>query len=405
MITFFTQYIDPQGVRRRDLLQATDLAQAQVAIRAKASLVLTLEQAGPWRLAIEKIRLRVSGRRIGPVGVQRFAHRLGAYLKAGIPIQEALRLLGEADSGLAPLASTLRERLAAGETLDEAMRVSGFGFPPAFMASVRAAAEAGQLPQVLASEAQRLAALQEIRRDLVSSLVYPAALVVMCVGVVFFMLAFIVPQVRASLPDEAMERLGGVPSVIFALSDGLAETSAGLLFCVLFLAAGCAFYGYQKTGAWRSRVVLALPMLGPALRALMAADFCRSFGTMLQASVRAERAWQLSTVSVSNAHVRRALEQAGEKLVQGMSLSVILLEAAVFPSDVAAVFALGERTGTLPALLLEASEFQAGEALARLRKLSSMAAPVIILLAGLIVGVFAVAMMTTILSVNQVYGG
>lgn len=405
MITFFAQYMDAQGVRQRDLVQAPDLAGAQAALRGRASLVLALAPAGPLRLALETVRRRLGGRRMGAVGVQRFAHRLGAYLKAGIPIQEALRLLGEADAALAPVAALLREKLASGDTLDEAMRHSGFGFPAAFVASVRAGAEAGQLPQVLASEAQRLAALQDIRRDLVSSLVYPAALVLMCVGVVVFMLAFIVPQVRASLPDDAMARLGGVPWAIFALSEALINTSTTTLVLASGLVLAMALYGYRRSADWRARTLLRLPLLGPALKALVAADFCRAFGTMLHASVRAERAWQLATVAAANSHVRRALEQAGEKLVQGLPLSAVVAQAAVFPGDVAAVFALGERTGTLPALLMEAAAFQAGEALARLRKLSSMAAPVIILLAGLIVGVFAVAMMTTILSVNQVYGG
>lgn len=405
MTVFIAHYIDQQGQRRRELVEASDRAEAQAQVRGQASVVLALAPVGPLRRMIEALRLGMSGRRLGPARIQRLAHRLGAYLKAGIPIQESLRLLGEADAGLAPVALELRNRLAAGEPLDEAMRRSGAGFPEGFIAAATAGAEAGQLPEVLASEARRFAALQEIRRDLVSSLVYPAALVVMCVGVVFFMLVFIVPQVRASLTDEAVERISGVPRLIFALSEAVSEVSPATLVLGIGFGIACLIVGYRETALWRARAVLRLPALGPALQALVAADFCRAFGTLLKASVRAERAWQLASVTLTNQHVRTVLAAAGERLVQGAPLSEVVAKIGIFPADVAAVFALGERTGTLPSLLIEASDFQAGEALAKLRKLSSMAAPVIILGAGLIVGVFAVAMMTTILSVNQVYGG
>jgi type II secretory pathway component PulF len=75
------------------------------------------------------------------------------------------------------------------------------------------------------------------------------------------------------------------------------------------------------------------------------------------------------------------------------------------PPDVVSVFALGERTGTLPRLLVDVAQLHAGEATSRLKKLSGVLVPVIILVSGALVGSFAVAMMMTIQSVNQIYGG
>lgn len=405
MARFATEFVDREGRRQREVLVAPARDEALATLRSRADIILTLRPTTLVDDLREAVSARFGSQRVKDTRLQSFAHILGAYLKAGIPIQEALRLTAAANPDIADIAHAVRGQLGVGLAIDDALRASGFRFPPSFVALVKAGAEAGNVHDVLSSEARRIRAFQEIRRDLATSLIYPAALIVMCVLVVGFMLAFIVPQIRASISEEAYRMIPAFSSAIFAASDAINALTPGLAATGIILALIALIVIARWTAEWRQRRIVRLPVAGRIITSLAASSFCYSLGTMLAASVRTELAWGLAARGVSQPFIRTRLEAAGTRIVQGAQISTAAIWTGVLPEDVNAVFALGERTGTLPKLLLEVAEFHAGEALSRLRKLSGIAAPVVIMIAGIIVGAFAVAMMSTILSVNQVYAG
>lgn len=402
---FSARYLDTTGTSRNEVFDASDVKSAQAALRTKAQVILKLRPAGFADRAQLWLNRRFGAGSVGNSELQGFAHVLGNYLKAGISIQEALRLTAIANPKTAKIVAPVRERLAAGVSIDEAIRTSGLAIPANFIALVRAGAESGTLQDVLSSEAKHILSYQEIRRDLMTSLIYPAALTVMCALVVCFMLIAIVPQIRSSISEEALARTSAIPHAIFSASDWLNTLTLmqSLAFMLIFAIAGLLVSSWTR--AWRQRALVGAPVIGPILRSLNAASFCQALGTMLGASVRTEIAWRLASEAISQPYMRSQIRIAGQEIVQGAPLSNAVAKAGVFPEDVVAVFALGERTGTLPGLLREVADFHAGEALSKLRKLSGIAAPIVILIAGLLVGIFAVAMMSTILSVNQIYAG
>jgi general secretion pathway protein F len=405
MARFATEFVDREGRRQREVLVASARDEALTILRSRADIILTLRPTTILDDLLEAFSARFGGRRINDARLQSFAHILGAYLKAGISIQEALRLTAAANPDVAGIAHAVRGQLGVGLAMDDAMRASGFQFPQSFVALVKAGAEAGNVHDVLSNEARRIRAFQEIRRDLATSLIYPAALIIMCVLVVGFMLAFIVPQIRASISEEAYRTIPAFSAAIFAASDGINALTPGIAAIGTVTVVGILILIAKATTEWRQRKIVQLPVVGRIITSLAASSFCYSLGTMLAASVRTELAWGLAARGVSQPFIRARLEAAGTRIVQGAQISTAAIWTGVLPEDVNSVFALGERTGTLPKLLLEVAEFHAGEALSRLRKLSSIAAPVVIMIAGIIVGAFAVAMMSTILSVNQVYAG
>ncbi|MCZ8182423.1 MAG: type II secretion system F family protein [Beijerinckiaceae bacterium] len=402
---FSGDYIDREGNRRREVLSANDKQTALGELHRRADVVLSLRQMNLVDRFRQSLASRFGKARLSPGDLQSLAHILASYLKAGIAIQEALRLTAASNPRIGEVALSIRARLAAGLSLDQALPASGFAFPASFVALIKAGAESGTVHDVLASEAKRIRAIQEIRRDLATSLVYPAALIVMCVLVVGFMLAYIVPQIRSSVTEEALKNAPAFSIAIFTASDWLnAMTPQTLVLGLAFLTIGSGV-SLRLSASWRNRMIVRAPIIGRIIVSLSASSFCHALGTMLAASVRTELAWTLATASVSQPHIRQALQRAGNRIVQGVPMSVAIVEAGVLPEDVTSVFSLGERTGTLPKLLMEVAEHHAGDALARLRKLASIAAPAVILISGLLVGAFAVAMMSTLLSVNQVYAG
>lgn len=403
MASFLAVMIDGNGSRSRRVIQASDLAGARALARQNAMILVAVRQLGLAGWLINAAQQQRHA--IGPERLQRFNHMLAAYLKAGIPVQDSLRLLGESTPELAPFAMTVRQNLADGHSLHAALQEAGFRLPPGFLSLVRAGMESGKLDQILENESRRAMMLIEIRRDLWSALIYPLVLISMSIVVILFMLGSIVPQIRAGMPAEAIERAPAISRVIFAASDFLHAMATPQGFAALIAMA--AAIAVAIAARWQGFVSLmtAAPGFGPITRSLRAATFAQSLGMMLESGVRLETAWRLAVESVQDPASRAALGQAGARILQGHSMSDAIAQSMTMPADVVSTFALGERTGTLPHLLRDVAALHAGEALARLRKISGIVVPAIILLSGLIVGSFAAAMMATIQSVNQIYGG
>ncbi len=402
---FRAEFLDRHGTKQRKILAASDRISAVQQLRDEgAELILNLRRAYPFEGLFEAFSSAKNGRPIQAAHLQAFARALGAYLKAGISIQEALRLVGAADKTLSVLSESVRARLANGLSIDLALAESGYSFPPTFLALIRAGAETGTLADVLSLEARRLQTTLTIRRDLVASLIYPVALLVLCGLVIVFMLGSIVPQLKAVMNDEVLERAPLLSRMVFSASDVVVAMPAwGWLMLPILIGAVGSFL-IRRWHEDIARLLLGMPFIGSILRGLASSSFCFALGTMMTASVRMEQAWRLALGGITIKVLRDDLTRAGQRIVEGASAAAALAGTRTLPDDIAALFALGERTGTLPSLLLDAAEFHAGEALNQLRKLASFVAPILILIAGLIVGGFAVAMMTTILSVNQIQG-
>lgn len=396
-------YVDRNGTRKDRILEVATHAEALAKLQSDdVDVILNLRRLLPLERMLTRGTNGHAGKAMRLSQVQAFARSLGAYLKAGIPVQEALRLTGLAEPGLQSLCEAVKTNLSRGKSLDQALRETGYGFPLPFLALVKVGSEAGMLAQSLELEARRLQSTLSIRRDLSASMIYPVALLVLCICVILFMLGSIVPQLKSVMTNDAVRQAPVLSQAIFAASDHLVETSVWV-WTLLAAMIGITiwFISWRFRGSFE-RLLLRLPVIGVVLKHLAAANFCFSMGTMLAAAIRMDHAWRLASGGLSLQPVRLELEQAGQRIVEGMNASMALKDCRALPDDVQAIFALGERTGTLSSLLLETAEFHSAEAVTRLRKLAAMIAPVLILIAGLVVGTFAVAMMTTILSVNQI---
>jgi type II secretory pathway component PulF len=403
---FRAEFLDRHGTTHRKALSAPDRTAAVQQLRdGHAEFILNLRRSYPFESLFEKLRSTGKPRSIRPAHLQAFSRALGAYLKAGISVQEALRLVGAADKTLYDLSENVRSRLANGLSMDVALVESGYDFPPTFLALIRAGSETGTLPDVLSLEARRLQTTLTIRRDLVASLIYPVALLLLCGLVILFMLGSIVPQLKAVMSDDVLDRAPLLSRAVFSASDLVTGMPGWAWFAFPILIGTAGSFLIRRWQGELTRFLLGMPLIGSILRSLASSSFCFALGTMMTASVRMEQAWRLALGGITIKALRDDLASAGQKIVEGASAAAALAGTRTLPDDVAALFALGERTGTLPALLLDAAEFHAGEALNRLQKLAGLIAPILILIAGLIVGGFAVAMMTTILSVNQIQGG
>ncbi|MDX1381943.1 MAG: type II secretion system F family protein, partial [Xanthomonadales bacterium] len=264
----------------------------------------------------------------------------------------------------------------------------------------RAAERAGALDQVL----ERLADVAERRQDLARgiglALLYPVLVVVVALGVVTALMTWVVPRV-VQVFASAGEQLPLLTRVMMALS-GFLQRNAGWLALLLIAVLALLAWGWRRE-AVRERVqgwMLAVPVLGAALRASATARACRSLSLQLASGVPLVDALGIASAAPGLVRFEQALRAAASEVREGASLTAALERSGVFPPMAQRLVASGEKSGRLAELLEHAAAAQEREAAARAQAFGAVLQPVLILLVGAFVLLVVLAVMLPILDLN-----
>lgn len=326
--------------------------------------------------------------------VMNFTRQAASFLRAGIPILDALRVIGE-DCGnkhmaevLADVQQSLRGGLSFGAALARHHRV----FPNYYVAMVRSAELTGRLDDTLDQLALYLERDLEARRKVKSALTYPSVIVVMAVVAVFVLAIWVMPKFKdlfssldADLPLVTRMLLGFsgfMSSYWWLVLAGL----AGLLGVAYFLVGGA------RGKSRRDRLMLRLPAVGTLVRFVVIERFCRVLSAMVQAGVPLPDALSVAADSTNNHVFRTRLAVARDEMIRGEGLSGPIGETGLFPAAARQMIRVGESTGTLDAQLESAAVFYEREVGYRLKRFTDLFEPAIIVVVGLVVGFIALAL-------------
>ncbi len=299
MAVFVCEILEAGTGKRIERIEAPDIEEARRQVVRFGGLVVSIREENATSSGGMR---RLFRRSIGSSELATFCSVLSGYLTAGVPIRDALLLIGHSHRKLSGLALGAANGIARGQSLEDALADNPTPLPPAFLMLIRAAREAGMLPEALKAEGKTLERSVRIRRDLAAALAYPAALAMIALIVMSLLLLVVVPQIRSSIPDASLPFLPLTSRTIFAMSGYLVELepmpvllgAVGLLGLLLV---------FRRLGAKRRSAGFArIPWIGSIARDLSIAAFCRSFGMLLGASMRAERAWSLAARTVRLSH-------------------------------------------------------------------------------------------------------
>jgi general secretion pathway protein F len=348
----------------------------------------------------EVVRAVGSGRmaqRPGAVALddEAFARDLGLMLASGLPLIEALGTLRErSQRGLSAVLDDVVRHLRHGEALSAALQASA-AVKPALLAAVRSSETSGDLPDALQRYARHAARIRELRSRLQSALLYPALLMTVSLGVVVFLVAFVVPRFAGVLESGG----GNLPLMTrWMIAVGRAvrslpmEVWLGLLLALVWA-------GFEMLGAWRAgRLAHQLVQVGarvPLLRELLAAfghaQFVRSTGMLVRSGTPVLRAMGLCADLLVTAD-RRKLERALTLAAAGAPLASTLHEQGLLDGLGFRVLRVAERTGELANALERLAEVQ-DQALERtLERVGRLVEPLLMLVIGVVIGGIVVLM-------------
>ncbi|HKS98436.1 MAG TPA: type II secretion system F family protein [Rugosimonospora sp.] len=344
--------------------------------------------------------------RIKREDVMHLTRQLGAFIHAGLPLLDAVHMLAEesTNSSLRALLAGVEEGLRRGETLSDCLDRHPKTFPEFYRGILRSAELTGQLDVVLGQLAKYLERDLEARRRIKSASVYPAVIAVMSTFTVVVLAVYVMPKFKVFF-KSMNAKLPLATRMLLAVTNFIGTWWWLLLIVMALLILGGALLVRTTPGryAW-DRVLLAIPVLGVTIRFALVERFCRMLASMASAGVPLPDALRVATQALRNTVFMRALGHVGEALMRGEGLARPLAAAQVFPGTATRMMRVGEETGSLDHQLEVTAQYYEGELDYKIKKLTSLFEPIVIVVMGGIVGFVAIALVSAMYGIfNQVH--
>jgi type IV pilus assembly protein PilC len=327
-----------------------------------------------------------------------FNQQFLTLIRAGLPILSSLELLAkrQKDANLRGQLDDVAARVKTGESISSAFEAQG-GFPLVYTTTLLAGERSGNLEEVL----QRFLDFQRVSlsfsKKLKASLIYPAFLVVMVIGLFIFLITFVVPRF-AQLYDQLGTKLPDL--TVFMLNLGTGAQKYGLYVAAVVGFAGWLFYRWTKTDAGAmavDKVRVAMPVFGSVWLKYQVGLFSRTLSTLLTGGLPLVPSLETAAKSIESRQIAKAVISGVESVREGKGLAKSLELTKVFPELSIEMIEVGESTGALPQMLNSVAEFFEEDVQTRLGAIMSLIEPIILIV---VVVVILIALYLPILSLG-----
>lgn len=382
-------------------IEAADNRDALARIRRSGAAPVELRAVAPGKTAATRTG-RQRANQHGAIS-RALVGELAVLLSAGLPLDRALALAignienARAAEAMGALLSAVRE----GAPLSRAMLDNPALFSPAEAAMAEAGEAGGRLAEALERLSEMLEQAAELQRILVTSMIYPVALLIIAISVIGLMLLYVVPQFEHLLDASRVQLPAATMMVITASRLLRADGLWGLLGLI---AAGFGLRHALARPAIRRMIdaqVLFVPLLGELLRRIDTARFAHTLGALLDGGVPLPSALLLAQRTISNSVMAAAIGKVAEGLRQGGGLAAPLAEAKVLPRLALAFVRTGEETSELALMLGRLAVVLDRDVRTRLERLVAIITPTITVVLGAVVATIIASIMSAILGFND----
>ena len=334
-----------------------------------------------------------------------FNQQFLTLVRAGLPILGSLQMLGkiQKNAQFAAQLDDVSNRVKTGESLSAAFEAQS-GFPVMYTTTLLAGERSGNLQEVL----ERYVSFQKVslafRKKLTASMIYPALLLSLVIGLMIFLLAVVVPQF-AVLYDQMGNKLPAMTMMLMSFGKWLQHN-----FIWLFLggvAVAAVAHRFSKTDRGKDLIDgfrIGLPVFGKIWTKYQVALFARTLSTLLTGGLPLVPSLETAARSISSRKISRAVFSSIGTVREGKSLAESLTKTGVFPDLAAEMITVGEQTGALPAMLNSVAEFFEEDVATALAAALALIEPAILIVMGVVVVFILISLYLPIFSLGQAGG-
>jgi type IV pilus assembly protein PilC len=406
--TFAFRAMDVAGAATAGEVEAESKAQVTEQLRQRGLIVLDVsEKSEPFK--IEDLWRRWKGVDMRELAV--FSRQFATLVSSGMPMLRTLHTLEAQtqDDAIREAAAGLRADVEAGSTLEQAMERYPKVFDRLFRAMVRSGEESGRLEDSLDRIAFQVEKTDALRRQVKSALMYPALVFGFAVVVLVAIVVLVIPVFVNVFKEIAEEHPGESSSLPppTQLCVGVSNALTSYWFAIIPALAlfVFAFFRWKKTergkDAW-DRFVLRIPFkIGDVIQKVALARWSRTFSGSVSSGVPMLQAIKLTGETAGNIVVEQAMEDVYASVKRGGSLAGPIEQNPIFPPMVGHMVAVGEETGQLEHMMSKIADFYEAEVDAKVKALTALIEPLMIVFVGGMVGFIVVSMYLPLLSLYE----
>jgi len=352
------------------------------------------------------LKFEITKKRVPRKDLMHFSRQLGVFVKAGIPIMEALEVIGSetTDKVLKVTILDMIERLQAGDTFASAAAAHPEAFPSYYLGILGSAELTGTLDVVLDQLADYIERDIDARGKITGALIYPAVVFFMAIVTVVILATFVLPRFKVFF-DSFHATLPLPTRIMLSISGFVSAYWWAILAGIVLLVVGIMVLRRNDRGkAWIDSMVLKFPVMGDMVQAAILERICRILSSMIHAGVALPDAMAVTGEAANNAVYKQGLVTVREEMMEGQGLSDPIARTGLFPGAARQMFRVGEETGTLDEQLELAASYYNREVDIRVKRFTSLFEPAVIIFMGLIVGFVAVALVSAMYGIyHQVH--
>lgn len=390
--------MDPGGNMIRLRIEAESQGAAATEARARGVTLISVEKAG-------------TGADFGAFSPVRFLpvttknkvllfRMLATLVKSEVTVTQALRILhDQADrANVKAVLAEVLSRVERGSPLSDAMSHHPRVFSAMMVNLVRAGEMGGILDTVFQRVADYLERRAELRKKLFMSFFYPGIVLVVGIGVIVFMVLFVIPRFMGLIT-------GRLPPVTQFLMDSTHYLQDNGLNMLMGLGAGLAvlivLHAVPMTRYYLDRYKVYLPVVGPVIRLGVVVSFSRTFSLLLESRIPMVEALRATSATIQNSAVNHLLDRTVDRVMAGESLSATLKGSWAFTPMTISLANIGEHSGLMSESMLTVAEVHEKLLEDKIARMSAMVEPALIITLGVLVGVVVYGLISGMLAMYQ----
>jgi type IV pilus assembly protein PilC len=406
--TFAFRAMDLAGAATAGEVEAESKGQVSEQLRQRGLIVLDVsEKSNP--LNIEDFFKKYQSVDMRELAV--FSRQFATLVASGMPMLRTLHTLEEQtqDDAIREATAGLRADVEAGSTLEQAMQRHPKVFDRLFRAMVRSGEQSGRLEEALDRIAFQVEKADALRRQVKSAMMYPALVFGFAVVVLVAIVMFVIPvfaNIFKELAEEHPEEAAGLPAptqLCVSLSNLL--TGSWYLLIPGLILGFWAFFKWKKTEKGKEiwqRFTLRLPFkIGDVIQKVALARWSRTFAGSVSSGVPMLQAIKLTGETAGNIVIEKAMDDVYASVKRGGSLAGPIEQNDIFPPMVGHMVAVGEETGQLENMLSKIADFYETEVDAKVKALTALIEPLMIVFVGGMVGFIVISMYLPLFSIYE----
>lgn len=386
--TFVWEGLDKRGTKMKGEQQAKNVNLLRAELRRQGITPKIVKPKG-------KPLFGGAGRKITAKEIAVFARQLATMMKSGVPIVQALEIIasGQKNPKMQTMVETLRNDIAGGSSIYEAMSRFPVQFDELFRNLVRAGESAGVLEEVLDTVATYKENTEALKGKIKKALFYPVMVIAVALIVCAILLIYVVPQF-----EEVFQSFGAELPAFTQIIVNASRFMVSWWWLMLFVVIGAivaVIYFFKRSPRFQhsvDRMILKVPVIGQIMHNAATARFARTLATTFKAGVPLVEALETVAGATGNMVYEKAVLRIRDDVAVGYQVNMAMKQVNLFPHMVVQMTAIGEEAGALDAMLFKVAEFYEQEVNNAVDALASLIEPMIMVFIGVMVGGMVIGM-------------